>query len=141
VGAAISENVGPNHIWYPVGTGVMSTTDGGKTWTHTELYDIVDGRRVTGVILGVGFFGASWGWAIGRADTPDAWLFHSTDGGRTWERVLTGIPDGQHLDNLGWANHRYGWITDGEERSYITVDGGEHWTPGSPEGPHWWARQ
>ncbi|MCG6954410.1 MAG: hypothetical protein LJF04_00335 [Gemmatimonadetes bacterium] len=79
------------------GDGVFRSTDGGKTWTHLGLED----TRAIGRILVdptnpdvalVGALGNLW------APSEDRGVFRTTDGGKTWSKVLfvdtlTGIVD------------------------------------------------
>ena len=79
------------------GNGVYRSTDGGRTWTHLGL----ENTRAIGRILVdatdpdvalVAALGNLW------APSPDRGLFRTTDGGRTWTKVLfvdtlTGVVD------------------------------------------------
>ncbi len=69
------------------GDGVYKTTDGGRTWTHLGLADsqqigriLVDPRDADRVLVA----------AVGHPYGPNAerGVFRSTDGGRTWQKVL-----------------------------------------------------
>ena len=69
------------------GDGVYKTTDGGRTWTHVGLEKT---RAISRVrvhpanpdIVYVAALGDPYG------STPDRGVFKSTDGGKTWNRVL-----------------------------------------------------
>src|SRR5438445_10461101 len=69
------------------GNGVYKSTDGGRTWTHLGLSDtqqigriLVDPRDSARVLVA----------ALGHSYGPNAerGVLRSTDGGRTWEKVL-----------------------------------------------------
>ncbi len=69
------------------GDGVYKTTDGGKTWTHAGLEKTMTIGRVrvhpeNPDIVYVAALGDPYG------ATPDRGVFKSTDGGKTWTRVL-----------------------------------------------------
>jgi photosystem II stability/assembly factor-like uncharacterized protein len=59
---------------------VAATTDGGATWA------MVASREDFGrdILVGVDFLDANEGWASGTG------VYHTTDGGRTWKRQLSG---------------------------------------------------
>ena len=69
------------------GDGVYKTTDGGRTWTHVGLEKTMAIGRVrvhpkNPDVVWVAALGNPYG------STPDRGVFKSTDGGRTWARVL-----------------------------------------------------
>jgi photosystem II stability/assembly factor-like uncharacterized protein len=79
------------------GDGVYRTTDGGKTWTHAGLRDtqqigrvLVDPKNPDRVFVA----------ALGHPYGPNAerGLFRSTDGARTWAKVLSRNDDTGAID-------------------------------------------
>ena len=69
------------------GDGVYKTTDGGKTWQHIGLKDTehiarvwIDPRNSDHVLV------AALGHAYGP--NPDRGVYRTTDGGKTWDKVL-----------------------------------------------------
>jgi photosystem II stability/assembly factor-like uncharacterized protein len=89
------ENNPRNSVSY--GDGVYKSTDGGKTWTHMGLKETFQIGRVivhptNPEIVYVGALGRLWGTNAERG------LFKTTDGGKTWNKVLfvddkTGVID------------------------------------------------
>ncbi|RNC84481.1 MAG: hypothetical protein ED557_05740 [Balneola sp.] len=135
------------------GAGVYRSLDGGRSW---ELMGLEGTRNIHRVIIHpddpntvyVGAQGNAW------ADTEDRGVYKTTDGGKTWEKILyvnnrTGIAD-LVMDPINpnkmfaamWEYRRWPWFFEsGGEGSglYMTVDGGETWTEltsedGLPEG-------
>ncbi len=154
----------PNVIWVGTGEsdirgdmitgdGVFKSTDAGKSWsyaglrdTHTTSAIAIDPRNPDVVYV------ASMGHAF--APNADRGVFKTTDGGKTWAKVLfvnnaTGAIalslDLKHPATLYaamWQAQRRPWRLDsGGPGSglYKTTDGGTHWTnlsrnPGYPRG-------
>ena len=136
------------------GDGVFKTTDGGKTWTALGLAGTRQIARVrvhptNPDIVYVAAQGDPFG------PSPDRGVYKSTDGGKTWNKVLfrndsTGasdlIMDPSNPDILYatlWQTRRRPWtLTSGGAGSGIfkSTDAGAHWTelthnPGLPTGP------
>jgi photosystem II stability/assembly factor-like uncharacterized protein len=136
------------------GDGVYKTLDGGKTWKNVGLHDsraigkvIVDPRNVDIVFVA----------ALGHPFGPNSerGIFRTTDGGKTWEKVLykdenTGAvdvafdPHNSHILYASlWQARRTPWdLTSGGPGSglYRSNDGGTTWKElkehGLPKGPY-----
>ncbi|MGB2641209.1 MAG: hypothetical protein WAN32_19815, partial [Candidatus Acidiferrum sp.] len=135
------------------GDGMFKSTDGGETWeyaglreTHTISAIVVDPKNPEVV------YASSMGHVF--VPDPERGLFKSTDGGKTWNKVLfvddkTGAIDlvmapsqPEVLYAAMWQAQRTPWsLTSGGPGSglYKSTDGGAHWTnltrnDGLPEG-------
>ena len=124
------------------GDGVYKSTDGGATWSHMGLEDTqAIGRVVIDPtnpdIVYVAAVGHLWG------PNPERGLFKTTDGGKTWNKVLfinndTGVTDvaidSQSPTTLyaaAYQRRRTAWGFNGGGPSsgvYKTTDGGATWT-------------
>ena len=134
------------------GDGMYRSTDAGRTWTHLGLDDarhiariVVDPRDPDRVLV------AAMGHASGRNTTRG--VFRSTDGGKSWQRVLyandsTGAVDvamdpsnPRILYAALWHMQRTPWgFTAGNGSLWKSTDGGETWrdlsrSPGIPKNP------
>ncbi|HEY1681723.1 MAG TPA: hypothetical protein VGF98_08825 [Candidatus Tumulicola sp.] len=127
---------------FDTGDGIYKSTDAGKTWRYAGLRDThmttnltIDPRNANIV------YAASMGHVF--APNPERGIFKTTDGGKSWKRILyvnadTGGVDlsmDQHHPNVlyasMWQARRFPWklISGGPGSGlYKTTDGGAHWT-------------
>ncbi|HHM20565.1 MAG TPA: hypothetical protein ENJ20_00955, partial [Bacteroidetes bacterium] len=164
IGAVTINQKNPDEIWVGTGegnprnsqnsgTGIYKTIDGGKNWKRMGLEN---SRTIHRIIIHrddpqtvfVGVTGSAWG------PNPERGVFKTTDGGKTWQKVLyvndeTGcadlVADPANPNKLIAAMWQYGrkpWtFNSGGPGSgiYITFDGGITWEKrthkdGLPEG-------
>ena len=134
------------------GDGVYKSTDAGQTWGFVGLRDT---HSISAILVNPKdpnvVYVASMGHVFGP--NPDRGIFKSTDGGRSWNKILfvdndTGaislVMDPNHPELMyasTWQAIRKPWgLTSGGPGSgiYKTTDGGAHWTnitrnPGLPK--------
>ncbi len=123
------------------GDGMYKSTDGGKTWTHIGLNNT---QHIARVLVHPRNPDLVYVAALGHAygPNPDRGVFRSSDGGKTWEKILfkddkTGAIDltfDPHNPNVLfaalWEGSRAPWsLTSGGPGSglYKSVDGGNTW--------------
>jgi photosystem II stability/assembly factor-like uncharacterized protein len=134
------------------GNGVYRSDDGGETWRHLGLADTERIKRVrvhptNPDVAFVCALGHAWG------PNEERGVFRTTDGGRTWTKVLyknadTGCsdvemdPSNPRILYAGmYTFRRKPWRFDsggGETALYKSIDGGTTWTRltnGLPKGP------
>ena len=164
IGVVQVQQSNPSVIWvgtgegnprnsHNMGRGVFKSIDGGKTWKNMGLTTtrtihrlIIDPTNPDVVYVGV--HGDAW------SDTEDRGVFKTTDGGKTWKKILfannrTGVADmimdpsnPNKLIVAMWEYRRWPWFfKSGGEGSglHVTFDGGENWKKissedGIPEG-------
>ncbi|MCE1202878.1 MAG: YCF48-related protein [Bacteroidia bacterium] len=149
VWAGTGENTHQRALGY--GNGVYRSDDGGRSWKNMGLKEsrqigkiIIDPRNSD--VVYVAAEGSVWG------PGGDRGLYKTTDGGKTWERVLyisenTGVnhitidprnPDVLYATSEQRRRHFFTKIGGGPESAvYKTVDGGKTWnklTNGLPSG-------
>ncbi|HED08910.1 MAG TPA: hypothetical protein ENI57_12380 [Ignavibacteria bacterium] len=164
IGAVAIYQANPSIVWVGtgesnirnsagVGRGVYKSLDGGKTWIDLGLKKT---ETISKILLDptnpdvayVGALGTNWG------ATKERGLYKTTDGGKTWKKILfvnneTGVGDmvmdpnnPNKLIVSMWQHHRWPWFfKSGGPGSgvYMTVNGGENWKKltskdGFPEG-------
>ena len=164
IGAVKIDPTNPDVIWVGTGEGnprnsqssgggLFKSVDGGKSFQLVGLKEtkhihriVVDPTRPNTVYVAA--IGVAWG------DTPDRGVYKTTDGGKTWAKILynnerTGaaelVMDPVNPNKLicaMWEYRRWPWVfKSGGEGSgmYVTLDGGDTWTKrtsedGLPEG-------
>jgi photosystem II stability/assembly factor-like uncharacterized protein len=124
-----------------VGNGIYRSNDGGRTWRHLGLEKT---ERIHRVIVDPRDSRVVYAAALGQAwgENPERGVFKTTDGGRTWRRVLyvderTGaadlVIDPANPDKLFaamWDYRRHPWtFRSGGPGSglHVSHDGGETW--------------
>ena len=130
-----------------VGRGIYKSLDGGRTWSFMGLGKTERIKRIVTHpsdpdIVYVTALGRAWG------ENPERGVYKTTDGGRTWKRILhvdarTGASDiamdpsnPDHLIATMWQFRRWPYFfRSGGPGSglYVTYDGGEHWKKLTPE--------
>ena len=95
---------------------VISTDDGGETWTeHTESV-LTDER-----LQHVWFLDDDHGWIGGENGT----LLATSDGGQTWSELEIG--SGDWVNAVWFVDDETGWVTAGSD-ILATTDGGQTWS-------------
>jgi len=118
--------------------GMMDSQDGGRTWARMPMppaANYPDAVVVHPLEPDLIFMTAGQGWPIhwyelGRARGK---IFRSRDAGRTWERLLGGLPNGQRalFSALTIEGRKDGfalYAADTDGQVFESLDGGDTWT-------------
>jgi photosystem II stability/assembly factor-like uncharacterized protein len=90
--------------------------------THAQ-WDFVNPLPFTYGISCSFFNSDSVGWVAGL----DGIMHKTTDGGKTWKRQITNLPESHTLTSIYFINKDTGWTVGLVGHILKTTDGGEHW--------------
>ena len=100
--------------WAAVGgPSLLHTLDGGKTWA--AVTPAVDEGTFDGALYDCSFLDKNNGWVVGSTGTfgvgGETLAITTSDGGRTWQRSLTGMEDIVHgrLCQVVFVDAGHGW--------------------------------
>ncbi|HEY2030810.1 MAG TPA: hypothetical protein VGH20_16550 [Myxococcales bacterium] len=169
IGAIALDPKAPDTVWVgsgeswtrnsvSVGDGIYKTTDGGESWTNMGLSNT---ERITRIIVDPRNSNVVYACAPGKlwSDSPDRGLYKTTDGGKSWDLILTGrnlstgcasvALDAKNPDVVYsglWDFRRKGWTfrsggngPDAPSGSALfkSTDGGAHWKELNPAPKPW----
>ena len=119
-----------NTIWTGSDDGfVYVTRDGGKHWSNVTPPDMGDFDRVSLIEASpsdpAGAYVAAKRYQM---DDRQPYLFKTHDYGKTWTKIVEGIPAGDFLQAVREDPLRAGLLYAGTEHSiYVSFDDGAHW--------------
>jgi len=126
--------IDPKVLWVGTDDGnVQVTTDGGATWNEVSgaITGVRNGTFVGDIVASAASRGTAYVSFDAHRDGDFApYLFRTTDFGKTWKAVTTGLPaDDASIRGLVEYPGKRGVLFAGTERSmFVTHDGGERWT-------------
>ena len=139
--------VGTGEAWtrnsVSIGDGIYKSTDGGENWTNMGLKD---SEHIAKILVDPKDSNTVLACATGHLwnDNDERGVYKTTDGGKTWKKVLAGANGSTGCGMLAtsplapktifasmWDFRRQGWtFRSGGPGSglYQSTDGGDHWT-------------
>ena len=130
-----------NIIWAGSDDGLVHLTrDGGKTWTNITPKDMPDLGRVSQIDASSIDAGTAY-IAVKKPLLEDfsPYLFRTHDFGRTWTKIVSGIPANDYTHVVREDPTRRGLLYAGTQHGfYVSFDDGDHWQPlknGLPDTP------
>jgi len=154
IGALAVSRTDPKQVWAGtgeawairdsdmMGNGIYKSSDAGATWQHMGLDET---GRIGRIIVHPTDANIVYVCALGRTTgpQPERGVFKTTDGGKTWNRMLfvdgntgcSGLNIDENDPNTLFAGmwqvemHTYAMFSGGPSSGvYVTHDGGAHWT-------------
>ncbi|HEX3558811.1 MAG TPA: hypothetical protein VHU19_06390 [Pyrinomonadaceae bacterium] len=117
-------------IW--VGTSssqVQLTRDGGATWRNVAPPEMPANSRVTRIEASPTDADTAYAVASARNDLHP-YIFRTRDGGKTWQKITTGLPERGVAHVVREDPARKGLAYAGTDNgAYVSFDDGDHWQP------------
>lgn len=117
-------------IWTGSDDGLIHlTSDGGRTWRNVTPPDLPPDSRVSRLEASPHATGTAWA-AVERHQMGDRspYIWKTTDAGKSWRRLVTGIPAGAFVRVVREDPVRAGLLYAGTEHGvFVSLDGGEQW--------------
>jgi photosystem II stability/assembly factor-like uncharacterized protein len=117
-------------IWAGTDDGLIQVTrDGGKNWSNVTPPEMTPWSKVTQI--DASHFDADTAYASVsrfRLDDLSACIYRTRDGGRTWQKIVGGLPDNAPVNVVREDPQRRGLLFAGTERAvWVSFDDGDHW--------------
>ncbi len=117
-------------LWAGTDDGLIHLTrDGGKNWTNVTPRDLPEWSLVSLIEASPHNPGTAYA-AVDRHKLDDhkPYIWKTSDFGKTWSRINTGIPDGAYVHAVREDPKRQGLLYAGTETGvYVSFDDGAHW--------------
>jgi len=122
----------PKDIWVGTDDGlVWRSKDDGKHWNDITPKALAPWSKVG--IIEAGHFSADTAYAAidrHRIDDYKPYIYRTHDGGKTWDAIVGGIPDGSFVNAVREDPLKKGLLYAGTEFGmYLSFDDGDHWQP------------
>ncbi len=117
-------------IWAGTDDGLIHVTaNGGESWTDITPPELRAWDKVSNI--DAGHFDRDTAYAAINAirlDDLRPHIFRTHDGGKTWTRIVAGLPDSGSVNVVREDPKQPGLLLAGTERAvYFSIDDGEHW--------------
>jgi photosystem II stability/assembly factor-like uncharacterized protein len=117
-------------IWAGTDDGLIHLTrDRGKTWTEVTPPALAPWSKISLLDASHASVGTAYA-AVNtfRLDDLRPHIYRTRDGGKTWQHITNGIPDGGIINVVRADPSRPGLLFAGSEQAvYVSFDEGDHW--------------
>ena len=119
-----------NLIWAGTDDGLIHVTrDGGKNWLNVTPPELTPWSKIAQ--MDASHFDTATAYAAVnrfRLDDLHPYIYRTHDGGKSWQKIASGLPDNEPVNTVREDPERKGLLFAGTERSvYVSWDDGDHW--------------
>jgi len=119
-----------NTLWAGTDDGqIWITRDGGKKWSNITPSELIPWSKVTQI--SASHFDNETAFASVsrfRIDDLRPHIYRTQDGGKTWQKIITGLPDAGAVDTVREDPVAKGLLFAGTENAaWVSFDNGDHW--------------
>ncbi len=117
-------------IWTGSDDGLVQVTqNNGQTWTNVTPKDMPEWVQINQIKASPFDAGTAYFAAVNyKNDDQKPYMFKTTDFGKSWKKIVTGIPADQFTRVVIEDPNMRGFLYAGTERGmFYTTDAGEHW--------------
>jgi len=119
-----------NLIWTGTDDGLIQVTrDGGKNWENVTPPELTPWSKLAQ--MDASHFDTDSAYAAVnrfRLDDLHPYIYRTHDGGKTWQKIISGLPEDEPVNTVREDPERKGLLFAGTERSvYVSWDDGDHW--------------
>ena len=119
-----------NTLWAGTDDGLIwITRDGGKNWSNITPPELIPWSKVT-QISASHFDNVTAFASVSRFRIDDLrpYIYRTQDGGKTWQKIITGLPDAGPVDTVRDDPVAKGLLFAGTENAvWVSFDNGDHW--------------
>lgn len=119
-------------VWVGTDDGLIHLTqDDGKTWANVTPPELSAWSKV--VMMDASHFDINEAFAAidrHRLEDNEPYIYRTRDGGKTWQKITSGLPAGVYLQTVREDTERKGLLFAGTELGvFVSFNDGDRWQP------------